>query len=262
MKPMMATMISLALCSAPMVEAAAEKQSAAGLPPLVNRDLAQVSPALARYASEVLLQDVWQRPGLSARDRSLVTLAVLVARNQAVEMPVQFAQALDNGVTPAELSELITHLAFYAGWGNAMTAVPVARTLFTARQIPVDQLPAARAELLPLNKPAEAAREKLVRESYGDVAPGVVSDTTNVLFLDLWLRPALSPRDRSLITVSALIAAGQVAQVPYHLNRAMDSGLTKTQMSEVLTQLAFYAGWPTVFSALPVVKDVVAKRPA
>ena len=79
--------------------------------------------------------------------------------------------------------------------------------------------------------------------------------TTDVLFRDLWLRPGLAPRDRSLVTVSALVAAGQVAQIPYHLNRAMDSGLTKAQASEVLTQLAFYAGWPNALSALPVAKD-------
>jgi 4-carboxymuconolactone decarboxylase len=82
-----------------------------------------------------------------------------------------------------------------------------------------------------------------------------------VLFRDLWLRPDLAPRDRSLVTVSSLIASGQVAQVPYHLNRAMDSGLTEAQAVEALTHLAFYAGWPNVFSTLPVAKDVFEKRP-
>ncbi len=62
------------------------------------------------------------------------------------------------------------------------------------------------------------------------------------------------------MTVSALIASGQVAQVSYHLNRAMDNGLTQHQASEVLTHLAFYAGWPNVFSALPVAKEVFEKR--
>ena len=84
--------------------------------------------------------------------------------------------------------------------------------------------------------------------------------TTDVLFRDLWLRPDLAPRDRSLITVSALIAAGQVAQIPYHLNRAMDNGLTQTHASEVITHLAFYAGWPNAMSAVPVAKDVFEKR--
>jgi 4-carboxymuconolactone decarboxylase len=89
----------------------------------------------------------------------------------------------------------------------------------------------------------------------------VVQYTTDALFRDLWLRPGLAPRDRSMVTVSALVASGQVAQVTYHLNRAMDNGLTQTQASEMLTQLAFYAGWPNVFSAMPVFKDVFAKRP-
>ena len=76
---------------------------------------------------------------------------------------------------------------------------------------------------------------------------GVVQYTTDVLFRDLWRRPDLAPRDRSLVTVSALIATGQAAQLPYHLNRAMDYGLTQPQAAEVLTHLAFYTGWPSVF---------------
>ena len=70
----------------------------------------------------------------------------------------------------------------------------------------------------------------------------------------------IGSRDRSLVTVAALIAAAQVAQIPYHLNRAMDNGLTREQASEVLTHMAFYSGWPTVFSALPVFKDVFSGR--
>lgn len=68
--------------------------------------------------------------------------------------------------------------------------------------------------------------------------------TTDLLFKELWLRPGLAPRDRSLVTVSALIANGQTAQIPYHLNRAMDNVLTRAEASEILTQLAFYVGWP------------------
>jgi len=93
------------------------------------------------------------------------------------------------------------------------------------------------------------------------VASGLVQYTTEVLFRDLWLRPDLAPRDRSLVTVSALIASGQVAQMPYHLNRAMDNGLTRAQAAEVITHLAFYVGWPNAFSALPVAKDVFERRP-
>ena len=110
------------------------------------------------------------------------------------------------------------------------------------------------------NEVAEAERAARVQQDFGHVAPGVVQYTTEI-FRELWLRPALAPRDRSLVTVSALIASGQSAQITYHLNRAMDNGLTKAQTSEVVTHLAFYAGWRNVVSALPVVKAVFEKRP-
>src|SRR5437879_13673787 len=90
--------------------------------------------------------------------------------------------------------------------------------------------------------------------------PGLVQYTTDVLFRDLWLRPDLVPRDRSLVTVSALIASGQVAQITYHLNRAMDNGLTQEQAGEVVTHLAFYGGWPNALSELPVVNGVLETR--
>ena len=166
-----------------------------------------------------------------------------------------------DGVKPDELSEIITHLAFYSGWPNALSALAILKDIFVQRRIGPDQLPAASPELLPIDEVSEAQRAARVQEDFGVVAPGVVQYTRDLLFRDLWLRPALTPRDRSLVTVSALIASGQVAQIPYHLNRAMDHGLTKLQASEVLTQLAFYAGWPNVFSAMPVVNGVFEKRP-
>jgi 4-carboxymuconolactone decarboxylase len=219
-----------------------------------------VSPALARYTVDNLVGDVWMRAELSARDRSLVTLAAQIARNQTVELAHQMTWGLDNGVTPAELSELITHLAFYTGWANAVAAVVVAKDIFDDRDIGADQLPCAEDALLPLDEAAETKRESTVSGNFGTTSPGVVQYTRDLLFNDLWLRPGLAPRDRSLVTVSALIAGGQVAQIPYHLNRAMDNGLTQAQASEVLTHIAFYAGWPNVFSSLPVFKEVFGTR--
>ena len=118
-----------------------------------------------------------------------------------------------------------------------------------------------KGPLLPLDEAAEADRADGVQQQFGAVSPGVVQYTSEVLFRDLWLRPGLSPRDRSLVTVSALIASGQVAQLQSHLNRAMDNGLTQAQAGEVITHLAFYAGWPNAFSALPIAKEVFERRP-
>ncbi len=254
MKHLTAAALLLSMAAA----TAAHGQESASAPP--TGAIRAVSPALEAYTTDHLYGDVWQRPDLSARDRSIVTVASLIARNQAADMPAEFGRALENGVTPSELSEIITHLAFYAGWGNAMSAVEVAQDVFAARGVSEDQLPAADPQLLPLDEEAEADRERRVQESYGEVSQGVVDNTRELLFRDLWLRPALKPRDRSLVTVSALISAGQVEQVPFHLNRAMDNGLTQAEASEVLTHLAFYAGWPNVFSALPVAKDVFEGR--
>jgi 4-carboxymuconolactone decarboxylase len=227
---------------------------------LTANDVNAVSPALVHYTEGALLNGLWKRPGLSPRDRSVVTVAALIARIQTIEMPYYFALALDSGVKPAELSEIITHLAFYAGWANAMSAVAVAKSVFHQRNIGSDQLPPAQGKLLPLNEEAEKQRATQVSNNFGAVSPGLVENTTDLLFRDLWLRPALPPRDRSLVTVSALIANGQTGQITYHLGRAMDNGLTQEQASEVLTHIAFYAGWPCAFSALPVVKDVFEKR--
>ena len=223
--------------------------------------MSAVSPALERYTNDVLLGDLWKRPQLCARDRSIVTLSVLIARNQSTELPFYLDLALDSGLQPSEISEIITHLAFYSGWANATAAVKVTNVVFERRGITLAQLPPAAVELLPIDKAAEAQRESAVQQNFSAVSPGVVQFTRDALFNDLWLRPGLAPRDRSLVTVSALVATGQVAQLTYHLNRAMDNGLTREQASEVMTQLAFYAGWPNVFTALPVVKDVLEKRP-
>lgn len=120
-----------------------------------NEDIGAVSPALEHYTKEALMHGLWKRAELSPRDRSIVTVAALIARMQSNEMPHYFAMALDNGVKPGELSEIITHLAFYSGWPNAIAAVSLAREIFQQRGIGSDRLPGAKEPLLPLNEGAE-----------------------------------------------------------------------------------------------------------
>jgi 4-carboxymuconolactone decarboxylase len=225
-----------------------------------REDIQKVAPALDRYTQERLLADVWKRSGLSARDRSIVTVAALISRNHTLEMPHYIGLALDHGVKPAEVSEIITHLAFYSGRGNALAGAAIAKDVFAQRKIGSDQLAAVTPPLLPLNEAAEADRAKRVGDQFGAIFPGVVQYTTEVLFRDLWLRPDLAPRDRSLVTISSLIANGQVAQLTGHIPIGMDNGLTQTEIAEALTHLAFYIGWPNIFSAMPVAKDVFEKR--
>ncbi|MGW0994313.1 carboxymuconolactone decarboxylase family protein [Streptomyces sp. NPDC002520] len=87
------------------------------------KDLEAIAPKLVEVTNEVLFGDVWERPGLSPRDRSLVTVSVLAALYRSEQLPYHLGVALANGLSVEELSEAITHLAFYAGWPNAMTAI-------------------------------------------------------------------------------------------------------------------------------------------
>src|SRR5258705_10041616 len=209
----------LSLMAIPSARAEETTTMTGSKPMLTYEDVRKVAPALEAYTQNRLISDVWKRPGLAPRERSIVTLAALIARNQTIEMPYHFNLALDNGVKPSELSEIITHLAFYSGWADATSAVAVAKDVFAKRGIRSDQ--PTSGELLPIDEAAEAQRAARVEQDVGPVAPGLVQYTSDVLFHDLWLRPALASRDRSLVTVSALIASGQAAQITYHLNRAM-----------------------------------------
>lgn len=98
-------------------------------------EVRMVAPALEQYTQHRLHGELWKRPGLAPRDRSIVTVAALIARNLTLPMPYYFNLALDNGVKPCELSEIITHLAFYSGWANAMAAVGAAKDAFAQRGI-------------------------------------------------------------------------------------------------------------------------------
>ncbi len=223
-------------------------------------EVRSVSPALAAYTQNTIVNDLWKRPDLSPRDRSIITVAALVARAQTIGMTHYFNLALDQGVTPGELSEILAHLAFYSGWSSAFFAVDILKDVYNARGIGPDQIPEEPVELLPVDEVGEAARSAAVQQNFGEISEGLLEYTRDVVFKDLWLRPGLTPRDRSLVTVVALVATLQSQQVAYHLNRAIDNGLTKQDISEVLTHVAFYSGWPSVFSAMPVVKEVLASR--
>ena len=91
-----------------------------------------------------------------------------------------------------------------------------------------------------MSKKEPSAAQKMI----GDIAPKLAELTDDVLFGDVWDRPGLSKRDRSLVTVSALIALNRTEQLPFHLERALENGVTRDELIETITHLAFYSGWP------------------
>jgi 4-carboxymuconolactone decarboxylase len=97
---------------------------------------------------------------------------------------------------------------------------------------------------------------------FGDIAPALAQITDDVLFGEVWERPGLSPRDRSLITVASLVSLYRTNELPFHLQRALDNGVTRDELAEAVTHLAFYAGWPTASSAISILRKVLADQPA
>jgi 4-carboxymuconolactone decarboxylase len=102
--------------------------------------------------------------------------------------------------------------------------------------------------------PVSSARQRI-----GDLAPKLVDLTEQVLFGDVWERPQLSKRDRSLVTVAALVTLSRPDQLRTHLARALNNGVTQDELVELITHLAFYAGWPAAMSAAGLAKEVFAQ---
>ena len=217
----------------------------------------KLAPGLATLTDAVLFGDVWRRTELSPRDRSLVTISVLIATGKPAQLAGHLGRALDNGVQPGEASALLAHLAIYCGWPSAVSALDIYDQVYTARKVDTTTLSVATFRL---PAPAsDAARARSVTEDLGTVAPKFAQLTNDVVFADLWRRSDLSLRDRSLVTIAALAAMGDDDQLDQYLRSGLESGLTRDQITEALTHLGFYAGWSKATMALTAVTRTLGK---
>ena len=116
-------------------------------------------------------------------------------------------------------------------------------------------------ELRSETEAARSQRTAAVQQNYAAASPILVEYTNEVLFGQVWRRTGLAPRDRSLVTISALIASGKSAQLTSHLPRGLDNGITKAEASALIAHLAFYAGWPNAVSAAALAKTIFERRP-
>lgn len=145
--------------------------------------------------------------------------------------------------------------------GSAMTHLAISEALdgqSVTWMEPVAETPASSA---PAAATAAALQPSRAQQLMGDVAPKLAQLTDEVLYADVWARPGLSPRDRSLITVSALIAMNRPDQLRSHLTLGRTNGLTQDEIAETLTHLAFYTGWPNAVTATGVARDVYIGKP-
>jgi 4-carboxymuconolactone decarboxylase len=168
----MSRIVVAALTAALMAVPATAQEQARRVAP---EDMRWVAPALAGYTDEVLFGEVWRRTDLSLRDRSLITVAALIAGGHTAQLTGHLNRALDNGVKPAEIGAQITHLAFYAGWPNAVSALGVARQVLEARGVSAAEMQAFPAV------PRDADRLRFGRKGSGPVTRGRAENFTGVV---------------------------------------------------------------------------------
>ena len=216
-------------------------QEAADVPALPSPDLYAGSPYLRELRNSLVYGEIWERPQLSKRDRSLITIAVLQALTRE-ELAIHIPRGLDNGLTPEEISEIILHVTFYAGWPTGVQASLTAAEAFEARGLSLGELPRASAE-------SEASTPSSLSDLYAAV-PRLGELRNSLLYGDIWERPLLSKRDRSLITIAVLQALYVTNELQLHIDRALDdNGVTPQEISEVILHVTFYAGWPAAVNA-------------
>lgn len=210
------------------------------------------APYLGSIRNTYLYGDIWERPGLSARDRSMITVAVNQALYATNELKLHMGRALENGVTQTELSEIIAHVLWYSGFPTGVNAARVAAEVFEERGLPVTP-PGASSRQPPVDPEMEF--------------PGAFPQTpyvrdllNQVVYAETWTRPELSPRDRSMITVAVGTALYASSEVRYHVGRALDNGVTPNEIAEVITHVSFYSGFPTGVNAARVAQQVMESR--
>jgi 4-carboxymuconolactone decarboxylase len=212
------------------------------------------APYLGELRDAVLYGDLWERPQLSKRDRSLVTVAVNQALYRTDELRTHLRRALDNGLTQDEIAELITHVAFYSGWPTGVNASRVAAEVFRERGLP----PAALHDS-PRRDPAAQPAVPTPAGFY-EAAPYLGVLRNEVLFGDVWERPQLSKRDRCLATVAVTQALYYAEEMRLYVMRSLDNGVTPQELAEAITHITFYSGWPTGVNASRVAAAVFRER--
>ena len=226
-----------------------EKPKAVKIVQTAGRDrLGDFAPEFARYNDDILFGEVWNRNDiLSLHDRSIVTICSLVGSGvltDALKYHIQTAKK--NGVTRDEMVEIVTQLGFYAGWPKAWAVFPMAKEVYGED--------AAKT----FDNVGKKITQTAGRDRLGNFAPEFARYNDDILFGEVWSRNnILSVHDRSIVTVSTLVGAGIFTDaLKHHLAAAKANGVTKAEMVEIITQLAFYVGWPKAWAVFPMAEEV------
>jgi 4-carboxymuconolactone decarboxylase len=216
---------------------------------------------------------MWSRPQLSRRDRSLLVISVLAAQARDEELELHTGNGLRNGLKPDEIEEILLHVAAYAGFPAAMAS---------SRRIDKALLAASGGDKLPAREPAARKSDDERDRDGADVLcsitgwKGVLNPATGLermetmlgevgvvayrwAFGEIWCRPQLSRRDRSIVVIAILTSLGATPELAVHVPAGLRHGLTRVEIEEVINHLSLYAGIPRAVEAIRAVREAFSK---
>ncbi|MCC6436363.1 MAG: carboxymuconolactone decarboxylase family protein [Acidimicrobiales bacterium] len=222
--------------------------------------------ALGSYVTDFALGDIWSRPGLSRRDRSLVVITILATLNQLNQLRSHVQGGIHHGLTRTEIEEIFVQLAGYAGFPRAIDATTTAHAAIADLQ-GVDALePGAPAT--PKQDAERSADAKAVMRQLGANQPpgGVGVDmgpftgtAGRFAFGELWSRPQLPMRDRSMVVCATLVTQDKPHELRFHLQAALNNGVTPLELEELMITVIGYAGFPTAVEGFRALREVEAR---
>lgn len=232
--------------------------------------MASVMGPIAAFSIDHVLGDIWSRPGLERRDRSLVSVTALTCLGCQVELRTHLAGALHHGVEVDEIEELMLHVCGYAGYPRALEGMRTAMTLFSEREDVERPLPRPAAEAKNdeqrRHDGADVFKRIMGWEAPNDVVARTLEEQLGALgdfaiqhlMGEIWSRPQLCLRDRSLITLAALISLDKITELRFHIPAALRNGMSREEIDEVILQLSLYLGYPAAVGAKNMSRDILA----
>jgi 4-carboxymuconolactone decarboxylase len=231
-----------------------------------------IAPDIARFIIEFPYGDVYSRPGLDMKKREIATVAALTAMGTATpQLKTHIRASLTVGLKPEEIVETIIQMSLYSGFPSALNALQATREVFDEKKATVNFKPK-------ITQSDQATRYKrgavLIGEVYGnpkaaenlikgweDIAPDIARFIVEFPYGDVYSRPGLDMKSREIATVAALTAMGNATpQLKTHIRASLQVGLTRTEVTECIIQMALYAGFPASLNALQAAREVFAEK--
>ena len=226
----------------------------------------EMAPDLHRIADEALFGSIWQRPGLKIEHREMIVLTVLTVLQRENQLRRHVANAVNLGLTPQQVIEVMIHASFYSGVPAAFTSMGVAQEVFAANGIDFSPQLVFDPNESPddLYERGVQRREELMGAPSGTPGPGPVTQaerefsrlTTEYYWGSVWTRPGLDLPSRSICTLAALTVLGREGPLRSHVNGALNIGLTQEEIIEVFIQTTFYGGLPFTRAAMDIANDI------